>query len=195
MAGLKSRKKDNVLWVHCVLQHESREVRFKVEMVRRLPTALTRQICEAVTIAINKDDIKMNRKEEWNGSRIPELVIQVQNKIVEEEDKSKKKGNRPIRREPPKDDNEGEEMMRMKRVRLMKGDDEQMKGETTENEAEMIDVKDEYIKNEVENEPENKNKEPPVPLVHPPVKGLYPRDGVGENQEEMEGKYPTMTDG
>ena len=38
-------------------------------------------------------------------------------------------------------------------------------------------------------------KKPPIPLVHPPVKGLYPRDGVGETQVVMEGEYPTMTDG
>ena len=101
MSGFSSRSKGNVLWEHCREWHESREVLFKFEMVRKLFTALTRQVCEAVTIKCNKDDVGMNRKDEWNGAGIPNLVVQVRDKSMEE---NKETRNRPVRREPPEKD-------------------------------------------------------------------------------------------
>ena len=118
MSGFSSRSKGNVLWEHCREWHESREVLFKFEMVRKLFTALTRQVCEAVTIKCNKDDMGMNRKDEWNGAGIPNLVVQVRDKIMEE---NKETRNRPVRREPPEKDM-GLEIEKTKRMRLDEDD-------------------------------------------------------------------------
>ena len=86
--GLEKRKEDNALWKHCAQVHQGREVKFKMRVLRSHRTPMSRQIQEAVEIENSKADILMNSKGEWNGSRIPRIVIEVGEKIQEGEEKN-----------------------------------------------------------------------------------------------------------
>ena len=66
ISGLKKkRKKDNSLWKHCVLRHNSKLVKFRMVCLKSFKTALMRQINEGVRIACSRADICMNSKAEF----------------------------------------------------------------------------------------------------------------------------------
>ena len=57
---------------------------FRMKVLRSHKTPLTRQIQEGVEINNSTANIIMNSKGEWNGSRIPRVVIEVGEKLQEE---------------------------------------------------------------------------------------------------------------
>ena len=75
LEGLKNRKEDSPLWKHCENIHSGSIVDFKMKVVRGHKTPLTRQIQESVEIQYSTADMVLNSKGEWNGSRIPRVVI------------------------------------------------------------------------------------------------------------------------
>ena len=71
-------------------------------MVKRHYTAFSRQMHEAIIISDGPKDINLNSKSEWHGSRIPRLIIEVQDRVKqvdlngEKLDKGKKTTNHPV---------------------------------------------------------------------------------------------------
>ena len=67
------------LWEHCKEDHEGeiRQEWFKMNLTQKHRTALQRQIKEALSIEGSMADIILNKKCEWNGSRIPRLRVEV----------------------------------------------------------------------------------------------------------------------
>ena len=65
--------------------HNKKEVRVRMTIVRRYKTLLYRQVGESVKINYNKSDIIMNSKGEFNGSKLPRIVIEI-GEDVETED-------------------------------------------------------------------------------------------------------------
>ena len=83
------------LWEHVKEDHGGRVDRswFKMSMVMKHQTALQRQIREALAIEGSKADVVLNKKGEWNGSRIPSLRVEIADKIEQEE--GSREGGRP----------------------------------------------------------------------------------------------------
>ena len=86
LEGLKEEKEDNPLWKHCEIEHSGEKVGFRMKIVKGHRSPLTRQIHEAVEIQYSKADIVMNSKGEWNGAKIPRVVIEVGKDILEEDE-------------------------------------------------------------------------------------------------------------
>ena len=84
--GLDKKKEDNPLWKHCAVVHNGEKVSFKMKIVRSHKTPLTRQIHEAVEINYSSAANVMNSKGEWNGAKIPRVVIEVGKDIQEDEE-------------------------------------------------------------------------------------------------------------
>ena len=84
LEGLARRSDKNALWKHCVECHGGREVQFRMKVLRGHRSPLTRQIQEGVEIENSQADIIMNSKGEWNGSRLPRIVIEVGDEIQED---------------------------------------------------------------------------------------------------------------
>ena len=76
------------LWRHTRVYHGGQKVpdwyHMKVERSHRTP--LGRQVSEGVEINQCKADIIMNSKGEWNGSRLPRMIIERGDKIQLDED-------------------------------------------------------------------------------------------------------------
>ena len=85
LEGLSKKNEDNPLWKHCVVAHDGEVVDFKMKIVRRHKTPLTRQIHEAVEIQYSTAAAVLNSKGEWNGARIPRIVIEVGEEIKDED--------------------------------------------------------------------------------------------------------------
>ena len=83
--GLKSRCPKSPLWKHCLEQHDGQEVAFKMEIVRKHKSPLTRQIHESVAIENSSAKILMNSKSEYNGSKIPRIVVEVGDQVDTED--------------------------------------------------------------------------------------------------------------
>ena len=81
--GLKREVEKAPLWRHSRVFHNGVKriewYRMKVEKVHRTP--LVRQISEGVEISRCDADIVMNSKGEWNGSRLPRMVIERGDKV------------------------------------------------------------------------------------------------------------------
>ena len=91
LAGLKGRYEKNGLWKHSELHHGGGDLTkedFIMEIIEKHRSPLTRQIHEGVALEINKADIILNSKSEWNHSRLPRIVIEVGEE--QEEDKMSK---------------------------------------------------------------------------------------------------------
>ena len=82
---LKSRCLKSPLWKHCLEQHDGKEVTFKMEIVRKHKSPLTRQIHESVAIENSSAKILMNSKSEYNGSKIPRIVVEVGDQVDTED--------------------------------------------------------------------------------------------------------------
>ena len=76
--GLKNENKKAPLWRHASAFHGGEKkpewYKMKVEKVHRTP--LVRQVAEGVEIATCDADVIMNSKGEWNGSKLPRMVIE-----------------------------------------------------------------------------------------------------------------------
>ena len=98
--GLESQKEKNALWKHCVEKHGGTKVNFSMKVLRSHKTPLSRQVHESVEIDSSKADIVMNSKGEWNGSRIPRIIIEVGEELQEDEEDSMAGTNTKIRAGP-----------------------------------------------------------------------------------------------
>ena len=84
--GLENEKEKNALWKHCCQEHGMKKVDFSMKVLRGHKTPLTRQIQEGVEIEFSEAKIIMNSKGEWNGSRIPRIVIEVGEDVLDDDD-------------------------------------------------------------------------------------------------------------
>ena len=86
LSDLINEVKGKPLWEHIVEKHESRyEIGwFKIRLLMKHRTALQRQIREALKIENSGAEIILNKKNEWNESRIPRLRVEIADKIEEE---------------------------------------------------------------------------------------------------------------
>ena len=105
LEGLAEEKEDNPLWKHCLSDHGGEKVGFRMKVLRGHRSPLTRQIHEAVQIQYSTADVVMNSKGEWNGARIPRVVIEVGKDIQDEEEETGKE--KPHKREIQKERNQG----------------------------------------------------------------------------------------
>ena len=86
LEGLKNKNSENALWKHCVQHHGGQTVEFSMKVLRSHRSPLTRQIQESVEISNSQASVIMNSKGEWNGSKIPRIVIEVGKDVLEEDD-------------------------------------------------------------------------------------------------------------
>ena len=91
LEGLARKCEKNPLWKHCAQFHEGRKAKFRMKVLRSHRAPLSRQIQEGVEIENSTAKIIMNSKGEWNGSRIPRVVIEVGEKLHEEENDDNKR--------------------------------------------------------------------------------------------------------
>ena len=75
-------KEDNHMTKHALEHHaeEDEKPQFKMTIMKSYKKAIERQIAEAVNIEMTEADIIMNSRSEWNGSRLPRVIIGVGNK-------------------------------------------------------------------------------------------------------------------
>ena len=96
--GLAQRNEKAPLWRHNSRYHEGSQdsswYNMKVERSHRTP--MSRQIEEGVENLHCKADIVMNAQGEWNGSKLPRLLVERRDKLeVEEGDLSQRMWNLP----------------------------------------------------------------------------------------------------
>ena len=93
---LRKKSEKSPLWKHCVDEHAGEKVNFSMKVTRGHKTPLTRQIQESVEIENSTANILMNSKCEYNGSRIPRVVIEVGSRVETEDwpGQGPKKGRR-----------------------------------------------------------------------------------------------------
>ena len=78
----------NRLWKHFQIHHggELRREDLEMKVVKTHRSPLSRQIHEGVEIEVNKADLLMNSKSEWNQSRLPRIVIESGETLMEDEE-------------------------------------------------------------------------------------------------------------
>ena len=76
MKSFEQRKRESVLWEHCQLVHEGRDVGFKMKAAGYYKEPLTRQVNEAVRIFNGPNT--MNRKNEWRKTAVPRAIFEKQ---------------------------------------------------------------------------------------------------------------------
>ena len=98
LAGARRKESKNPIYNHGQMMHSSLQEapRFTVELLRTFQTPLARMIAESVTIDQSEADIIINSKSEWGSSRIPRLVIEVGQKVNQEDFKGRKQETRRI---------------------------------------------------------------------------------------------------
>ena len=86
--GIRRREEKNGLWKHSQMHHGGELKREDLEMkvIETHRTPLTRQIHEGVEIETNQADIIMNSKTEWNQSRLPRIMIESGEEVLEDEE-------------------------------------------------------------------------------------------------------------
>ena len=86
---LLTQAKGKPLWEHVREDHDG-EIQtswFRMKLVKKSRSALQRQIREALEIEGSGAEVVLNRKGEWNGSRIPRIRVEVGDRIDEGETK------------------------------------------------------------------------------------------------------------
>ena len=88
LGGLKNKNEKNSLWKHSFNHHEGKLKREDLEMkvVETHRSPLSRQIHEGVAIETNKADIVMNSKSEWNQARLPRIIIESGEEVIEDKE-------------------------------------------------------------------------------------------------------------
>ena len=85
MDGYRLAKQDNPMYKHRMTEHghlnKHKKVEFEIKVVSAHRTAISRQVAEAASIINNKDEFVMNSKSEYNGVKIPRLVVEVGDKV------------------------------------------------------------------------------------------------------------------
>ena len=87
MEGLEKEWESAPLWRHSKTFHEgSKEISwYQMKVIRSHRTPLVRQVDEGVEIAMCEATIVMNSKGEWNGSKLPRMVVERGDKVELEE--------------------------------------------------------------------------------------------------------------
>ena len=80
--GLEKKLEDNPLYKHDVLHHAGVKSEFTMKVLRQHKTPLARLIQESVEIEMSRDDLIMNSKGEYNGSRVPRIKIEVGARVL-----------------------------------------------------------------------------------------------------------------
>ena len=73
---------DSPLYEQCRERHIGEIQEFKVDLISRHETVFSRQIMEGVLISNNPSAHKMNRRNEYNGSLIPTILVQTNGNIL-----------------------------------------------------------------------------------------------------------------
>ena len=78
MAGLRAKSEKYSLWKHATIHHggELEKEDLELRIVERHKSPLSRQVHEGVELELNKADVIMNSKTEWNNSKMPRIVIE-----------------------------------------------------------------------------------------------------------------------
>ena len=86
--GMKRQDMRNRLWKHFQIHHggELRREDLEMKVLETHRSPLSRQIHEGVEIEVNKADLLMNSKSEWNQSRLPRIVIESGETLMEDEE-------------------------------------------------------------------------------------------------------------
>ena len=80
--GQLQHAQDNALHKHNVIHHEGRAQSYSMKMLRAHRKTLTHQIHEATIIQHSQADIQLNSKGEYNGPRIPRVVLEVGVRVI-----------------------------------------------------------------------------------------------------------------
>ena len=70
LAGLRNKKEDNLLWKHCLVQHNGQTVKLKMVCLKSLKTVFMRQTNVGVIIACCEADNCMKSKTEFHQPSI-----------------------------------------------------------------------------------------------------------------------------
>ena len=132
-------KEDNHMTKHAIEHHieEIEKPQFKMTIMKNYKKAIERQIAEAVNIEMTEADIIMNSRSEWNGSRLPRVIIGVGNKNNDSDYKGRREGHKMI---------ENQDGTRKRRKETVKNT-----GWTNRNEEEKREIKKRRINNNEEN--------------------------------------------
>ena len=86
LAGLKGKNDKNSLWKHASIHHggELGEEDLLMEVVEGHRKPLDRQVHEGVELELNQADIIMNSKAEWNFSKMPRIMIEMGEDVLED---------------------------------------------------------------------------------------------------------------
>ena len=77
----QEEKDDSVMWKHTATAHYGVPQEFKIILISKHLTSFTRQVEESARITDGIRDQNLNSKSEWNGPKIPRLVIEIMDKI------------------------------------------------------------------------------------------------------------------
>ena len=107
--AMRTGDEKNGPWKHCMMEHGGKEVRMSMKVLAAHKTPLERQVSEAIEIAHIKVDCLMNSKVDYNGEKIPRVIVEVGN-VQEDEwkgcDRQKPQRTKAGKRE--KEGNQGE---------------------------------------------------------------------------------------
>ena len=81
---LDKHEKTSTLWEQCAISHNSIKQEFLVKVIRGHTSPFSRQIHEGILIIENNNINTLNRKVEYNGSTIPNIIIEVNGKTRED---------------------------------------------------------------------------------------------------------------
>ena len=92
MSDLIGEVQGKPLWEHAKEEHGGgvKTSWYKMTLTKTHRTALQRQMQEALNIENSRADLVLNKKSEWNGSKIPRLRVEVGADLVEETRKARK---------------------------------------------------------------------------------------------------------
>ena len=85
LGGQKRNLEDNPLHKHDCNYHQGIKGTYSMRVLRTHKTPFTRQLQEATEIQMSKSNILLNSKSEYNGQRIPRVVIEVKDKVYTKE--------------------------------------------------------------------------------------------------------------
>ena len=74
--GHERTQEENALTKHDMVHHEGRKCTYSMKILRRHCKPLSRQVQEATTIENTKASIVMNSKGEFNGCRVPRVMVE-----------------------------------------------------------------------------------------------------------------------
>ena len=71
---IKNKVTENLLWKHCVVQHNGEIAEFEMKIVGQFRSCLERQTNEAVRITGSKAEMVLNSKSEWHQTPLVRVI-------------------------------------------------------------------------------------------------------------------------